>query len=261
MAHFAKIDENNIVQEVIVVHNNELNNFDFPDSESTGIEFCKKLFGENTNWVQTSYNANFRGNFAGVGFYYDSVKDKFIPPKLYPSFVWNDESNSWVAPTAYPNDGLLYYWDETIVEWKRAYSSWSPTSDLVIASVLYNLNLKEGDVFVDLGCGDGRVLYAARETGAKLIGVDIDASKIEKALTTVEADYHNCDILDYEINCMHAFMAIDKKFMQYMAENVIKNFTEITIVGYVGIDVEFSEQAKPTLIVQTPDGPLFIWKK
>jgi hypothetical protein len=73
MAHFAKI-ENDIVTEVIVVNNNEV-----PD-EATGIAFCKSLFGENTKWVQTSYNHNFRGVFAGVGMFYDKNKDEFIIP-------------------------------------------------------------------------------------------------------------------------------------------------------------------------------------
>lgn len=70
MAHFAKI-EDGIVREVIVVHNDEVPN------EATGIAFCKSLFGEDTEWVQTSYNGNFRGTFAGVGMTYDPVADVF----------------------------------------------------------------------------------------------------------------------------------------------------------------------------------------
>lgn len=70
MAHFARI-ENNTVTEVIVVNNEEV-----PD-EATGIAFCKSLFGEDTEWVQTSYNNNFRGTFAGVGMIYDPVADEF----------------------------------------------------------------------------------------------------------------------------------------------------------------------------------------
>lgn len=70
MAHFAKI-EDGIVREVIVVHNDEVPN------EATGIAFCKSLFGEDTEWVQTSYNSNFRGTFAGVGMIYDPVADVF----------------------------------------------------------------------------------------------------------------------------------------------------------------------------------------
>ena len=73
MAHFAKI-ENNVVTQVIVVHNNEV-----PD-EATGVALCKSLFGEDTEWVQTSYNANFRGQFAGIGMIYDAQLDEFISP-------------------------------------------------------------------------------------------------------------------------------------------------------------------------------------
>lgn len=71
MAHFARL-ENNIVTQVIVVNNEEV-----PD-EATGIAFCKSLFGEDTNWIQTSYNNNFRGTFAGIGMKYDPIKDEFI---------------------------------------------------------------------------------------------------------------------------------------------------------------------------------------
>jgi len=70
MAHFARI-EDSIVREVIVVNNEEV-----PD-EATGVAFCKSLFGEDTEWVQTSYHNNFRGRFAGVGMIYDSVEDVF----------------------------------------------------------------------------------------------------------------------------------------------------------------------------------------
>ena len=73
MAHFAQI-ENNVVTQVIVINNQEV-----PD-EATGIAFCKSIFGEDTEWVQTSYNNNFRGRFAGVGWTYEKNKDEFIPP-------------------------------------------------------------------------------------------------------------------------------------------------------------------------------------
>jgi hypothetical protein len=75
MAHFAKL-EDNIVREVIVVNNEEV-----PD-EATGIAFCKSLFGEDTEWIQTSYNANFRGRFAGLGMIYDPELDEFLSPQV-----------------------------------------------------------------------------------------------------------------------------------------------------------------------------------
>jgi hypothetical protein len=80
MAHFAQIDENNIVINVIVVSNDVLLNKDNYEGEQLGIEFCKSLYGQDTIWVQTSYNKNFRGDFAGVGFYYDNNLDEFQNP-------------------------------------------------------------------------------------------------------------------------------------------------------------------------------------
>jgi hypothetical protein len=76
MAHFAKI-ENNIVQQVIVVNNEVLENKEFPESEPIGITFCKSLYGSDTEWLQTSYNENFRGKYAGVGDTYDPATDTF----------------------------------------------------------------------------------------------------------------------------------------------------------------------------------------
>ena len=76
MAHFAKI-ENNIVREVIVVNNEVLENKEFPESEPIGIAFCKSLYGADTEWLQTSYNANFRGSYAGSGMMYDELNDIF----------------------------------------------------------------------------------------------------------------------------------------------------------------------------------------
>jgi hypothetical protein len=78
MAHFAQINENNIVTQVIVVHNNELLD-NGVESEAKGIQFCQSLFGG--NWIQTSYNGNIRKNYAGIGYVYDAQKDAFIPPK------------------------------------------------------------------------------------------------------------------------------------------------------------------------------------
>ena len=78
MAHFAQLDENNVVTAVIVVHNNELLDNNGQESEALGIAFCQSLYGSDTRWVQTSYNANFRGRYAGIGGRYDPVEDKFL---------------------------------------------------------------------------------------------------------------------------------------------------------------------------------------
>ena len=79
MAHFARIDETNIVQEVIVIDNSDINNLPFPESESIGQEFIASV-GLQGTWLQTSYNNNFRGTYAGVGYYYDSTLNVFQPP-------------------------------------------------------------------------------------------------------------------------------------------------------------------------------------
>lgn len=79
MAHFAQLDDNNYVTQVIVVHNNEVM-VDGVEDEARGIAFCQSLFGPDTRWVQTSYNGSFRGVFAGVGYFYDAVNDIFVAP-------------------------------------------------------------------------------------------------------------------------------------------------------------------------------------
>ena len=81
MAHFARL-ENNIVREVIVINNEVLENKTFPQSEPIGIAFCKSLYGANTEWLQTSYNSNFRGTYAGSGMTYDSAEDVFKYPTV-----------------------------------------------------------------------------------------------------------------------------------------------------------------------------------
>jgi hypothetical protein len=81
MAHFAEI-KNNIVQQVIVVNNEVLENKPFPESESIGIAFCKSLYGEDTEWLQTSYNSNFRGKYAGISDIYNAELDQFTYPQI-----------------------------------------------------------------------------------------------------------------------------------------------------------------------------------
>jgi hypothetical protein len=117
MAHFAQLDTNNVVTQVIVVHNNELLDANGVESEAKGASFCQSLFGADTIWVQTSYNANFRKNYAGIGYSYDPARDAFIPPKPYPSWVLNEDTCQWQAPFPYPTDGGSYYWDEATQSW------------------------------------------------------------------------------------------------------------------------------------------------
>ncbi len=117
MANFAQLDENNVVIQVIVVNNNELL-VNGEENEDRGILFCKSLYGENTKWKQTSYNQNFRYNYAGIGFTYDKNCDAFIPPKPFPSWKLNVTSFTWDPPAPMPLDGKPYWWDENSQSWK-----------------------------------------------------------------------------------------------------------------------------------------------
>jgi len=110
MAHYAFLDENNIVTEVIVgIDETEL--IEGLDPESWYANFrgqpCKR----------TSYNGNIRKNYAGIGFKYDEQRDAFIPPKPYESWVLNEETCRWKAPIPYPADGAEYRWDEETEDW------------------------------------------------------------------------------------------------------------------------------------------------
>ena len=112
MAHFAQIDGNNIVTQVLVIEQDVVN---------TG------LFGEPSSFVQTSYNTHggvhtlggtpLRKNYAGIGYTYDSGRDAFIPPKPYNSWVLNETTCLWDAPVAMPTDEKMYTWDENTTNW------------------------------------------------------------------------------------------------------------------------------------------------
>jgi len=120
VAHFAKLDENGVVITVNVVNNSDCGDLPFPESEPVGVAFLTEWSGGYTNWKQTSYNANFRKNYAGIGFIYDSTLDAFIPPKPYPSWLLNTETCQWEAPVPYPTDGKYYIWDEATESWVLA---------------------------------------------------------------------------------------------------------------------------------------------
>jgi hypothetical protein len=112
MSHFAQIDENNIVTQVIVIEQ---------DVVDTG------LFGNPNSWIQTSYNTSggvhtlggtpLRKNYAGIGYTYDSTRDAFIPPKIFNSWILNEDTCLYEAPTPMPTDGKTYKWDEDTISW------------------------------------------------------------------------------------------------------------------------------------------------
>ena len=123
MAHFAQIDENNVVTQVIVVANKDTADANGVEKEYIGAAFCEKLFGG--TWKQTSYNGNIRKNYAGIGYTYNADIDAFVPPKPYPSWVLNNDTAQWEAPTPMPEDAgtgeppKMYSWDEATTSWKE----------------------------------------------------------------------------------------------------------------------------------------------
>jgi hypothetical protein len=116
MAHFAKLDENNVVLEINVINNDTLN---MANEEESGIEFLTQWSGGYSNWKQTSYNGNFRKQYAGIGYTYDSINDVFIVPQPYPSWTL-DENFDWQAPTPYPTGDGIHTWNESTLSWDTA---------------------------------------------------------------------------------------------------------------------------------------------
>jgi hypothetical protein len=121
MAHFAKLDENNVVTEVHVVANRDTSDANGVEKEYIGQAFLEKLFGG--NWKQTSYNGNIRKNYAGIGYTYNADIDAFVPPKPFASWLLNEETAQWEAPTPMPADAgtgeppKMYSWDEATTSW------------------------------------------------------------------------------------------------------------------------------------------------
>ena len=122
MAHFAQIDENNIVTNVLVIEQKEIDTGNWGDPDT---------------WVQTSYNTRhgihwtpnnpsqpdggipLRKNYAGLGYTYDKVRDAFIAPQPYPSWILNEDTCKWEPPTTRPDDGEMYLWNEDELKWKE----------------------------------------------------------------------------------------------------------------------------------------------
>jgi hypothetical protein len=115
MAHFAQLDENSVVLQVIVVNNSDCLDEIGNESEAIGVAFCQSLLGG--NWKQTSYNGTIRKNYAGIDYTYDSSRDAFIPPKPYDSWALNEATCLWDAPTPMPTDDKRYTWDEATTSW------------------------------------------------------------------------------------------------------------------------------------------------
>lgn len=126
MAHFAKLDENNIVTDIVVIDNSILLQ-DGVEVEELGQQFLQTLYGAGT-WVQTSYNSNMRKHYAGVGMAYDNTNDIFVLPQPYDSWTL-DENHDWHPPVAYPSDNRTYVWNESDQTWDvitppQRFNSW-----------------------------------------------------------------------------------------------------------------------------------------
>ena len=115
MAHFAQVNENGIVTQVIVVANSDCGGGEFPDSEAPGQAFIASL-GLSGEWRQTSYNNNFRKRYAGIGYAFREDLDAFLAPQPYPSWTLNEETADWEAPVPMPTEGI-WKWDEENQEW------------------------------------------------------------------------------------------------------------------------------------------------
>jgi len=121
MAHFAQLDENNVVTQVIVVGNKDTSDASGVEKEHIGAAFCERLFGG--TWKQTSYNGNIRKNYAGIGYTYNADLDAFVPPKPFNSWILNTDLAQWEAPVAMPEDAgtgeppKMYSWDEATTSW------------------------------------------------------------------------------------------------------------------------------------------------
>ena len=130
MAHFAELDSNNRVINVLVVNNSDIGNLSFPESEQVGINYLNSFLPV-ANYKQTSYNGNFRGNYAGIGYTFLpewGTHGGFRPESPYPSWILNNTNLQWEAPVPLPSDSdtVPYLWDEETVSWIRMVNAIKP---------------------------------------------------------------------------------------------------------------------------------------
>jgi hypothetical protein len=117
MAYFAKLGTGNIIENVISINNAVITDSNGVEQEQLGVDFINKLYNTRDVWKQTSYNNNFRKNYAGIGYQYDQTRDAFIAPKPFNSWLLNEDTCRWEAPVAYPQDGNRYSWNESTLTW------------------------------------------------------------------------------------------------------------------------------------------------
>ena len=129
MAHFARIDTDNIVQRVAVVDDENVLNESGVEEEAFGIAYLNTIHGVGFTWVQTSYNTvcgvhsgggtPFRKNYAGKGYTYDKTRDAFIPPKLFASWTLDEDTCNWVCPVSYPDGDGSWDWNDDTQAWDK----------------------------------------------------------------------------------------------------------------------------------------------
>jgi hypothetical protein len=156
MAHFAQLDADNNVLQVIVVDNNDILDEDGNESEALGITFCQNLFGSDTTWVQTSYNLNFRTHFASVNGTYDSTLDAFIPPKPFPSWLLDNDTLTWYPPVTrpLPTDDISHYYDESLETWVGVAWDWDEDNTKWVG-IRYKQDLTDSDLWTEVPEGEG----------------------------------------------------------------------------------------------------------
>jgi len=120
MAYFAKLGVGNIVEKVISINNAVITDTNGIEQEQLGVDFINQLYNTNDVWKQTSYNNRIRKNYAGIGYTYDSIRDAFIPPKTYNSWILNEDTCIWESPIPCPQDNNNYKWNEQTLSWNLA---------------------------------------------------------------------------------------------------------------------------------------------
>jgi hypothetical protein len=122
MAYFAKLGTGNIIETVISINNAVITDANGVEQEQLGVDFINKLYNTRDVWKQTSYNRTFRKNYAGIGYQYDQIRNAFIAPKPFNSWILNEDTCIWNAPVAMPTTELeenqYYSWNESIINWE-----------------------------------------------------------------------------------------------------------------------------------------------
>lgn len=128
MAHFAQLDAQNNVLAIVVINNADIGDLPFPQSEPVGVAFCQSLYGADTLWRQTSYNGNFRRQYAAVGGFYYEPLDVFVGPKAFPSWVFQSSDATWQPPVPMPTvpPNYMAVWNEDYIEWDIVFNPESP---------------------------------------------------------------------------------------------------------------------------------------